>query len=64
MICYTVCVFHDMFVSDEGLKANLSVNSFSVVLVKKCYDLAKASMKDFSAQIVKQQNTTHVKGTL
>jgi len=46
------------------VQARLSVNSFTVVLVKPCYDLARANISDFFADVVKQNCTTKVTGKL
>ncbi|KAF6021989.1 VPS13D [Bugula neritina] len=48
----------------EGLKANLFVKSFSLVLVKKSYDLAKANISKFQIEVIKQQKTTKFSGGL
>lgn len=46
----------------EGIQANLSINGFTVVFVKPCYDLARAKIRKLSAQIVKQCSSTRISG--
>lgn len=46
----------------EGMKAKLSVKSFSVVFVKKCYDLARANINNIQVDIIKQQQATRFSG--